>query len=120
MKLPPELEKLRDELAKEAYQKRLNKLIDVYNDVQILFKEGFNACYEIMSNKVEYDGLLVYGRKIEVLKNTNKELKAQLATAIEALKTCATRKECKGYECCASCGPIDEAVETLAKLQEIK
>lgn len=40
-----------------------------------------------------------------------------LLRALTALEKCATRKECKGYECCASCGPIYEAEETIEEIR---
>ena len=58
-------------------------------------------------------------RLFQEMQKERDQLRADLALAVEALEQCANRKECRSYECCANCGPIDEAVDALAKLFKV-
>lgn len=83
------------------------------------------VCFD---NEFHYDDLCPSKHKVHAIEYAAlKEAHDEIATLKhdwtlmrEALKVCATRKECKSYECCASCGPIYEAEEALAQLKHKK
>lgn len=45
-------------------------------------------------------------------------LMEQTVALAEALAICATREECRSYQCCASCGPIYQAEEALDSFKQ--
>lgn len=57
---------------------------------------------------------------IEKLEKERDDLTIQAEKLAGALEVCATRKECRGYECCGNCGPIYEAEEALEQFKKYK
>lgn len=59
-----------------------------------------------------YENHVAWAAMAYVRKHEVKARDEALNVARDAMRVAATRKECKGYECCARCGPIYERVKT--------